>query len=117
MIFEHIEVLFRLLIAHILADFVLQPSKWVEHRNTFRLKSKFLYFHVAIVAVLSFLAIGKSDAFGVMAVILISHFIFDAIKTYIYKRFSNSFYCRSDTSYFRYYRLLACLYKSNQYVF
>jgi hypothetical protein len=35
----------KLLIAHIIGDFVLQPDSWVKDKKTNKHKSKFLYLH------------------------------------------------------------------------
>ena len=43
-----IVLLLKLLLAHVIGDFVLQPKKWVKQKNKKKHKSKYLYFHVLI---------------------------------------------------------------------
>ena len=38
----------QLILAHIIGDFVLQPLKWVLHKETYKHKSKYLYWHVLV---------------------------------------------------------------------
>lgn len=48
-------VLIKLLIAHLIGDFFLQPKSWVEEKETSKLKSPKLYIHVAVHIALMFL--------------------------------------------------------------
>lgn len=71
-------ILIRLLIAHILADFVFQPSTWVEEKNAKGLRAWGLYKHIAIVSTLTWLAVWNYPI--VVAVITITHLIIDYLK-------------------------------------
>lgn len=42
----------KLLLAHFLGDFALQPISWVKHKKEFLHQSKYLYLHILIHAVL-----------------------------------------------------------------
>lgn len=71
----------QLILAHIIGDFVLQPTKWVKDKQVKKHKSKYLYFHIIIhaLAVFTVLQFNFEFWFG-MLVILVSHFIIDLIK-------------------------------------
>ncbi|MDR6525221.1 hypothetical protein J2787_000591 [Chryseobacterium rhizosphaerae] len=66
--------------AHLLGDFVLQPDSWVADKENYKLKSKFLYFHVLIHTVLSFVFLWDLQLWWVALLIGGSHFIIDAAK-------------------------------------
>jgi Protein of unknown function (DUF3307) len=38
----------KLTLAHLLGDFMLQPDKWIEDKNTKTYRSKYLYYHTGI---------------------------------------------------------------------
>jgi len=42
----------KLLMAHILGDFVLQPDKWVQDKRAKKHRSSFLYWHIALHTIL-----------------------------------------------------------------
>lgn len=71
----------KLLIAHILGDFVLQPDSWVASKKEKRHKSKFLYFH-GLVLLGSLLVILQFDLsyWPYILLIVISHLFIDLIK-------------------------------------
>jgi hypothetical protein len=71
----------KLLIAHLLTDFVLQPSSWVEDRNKKHFASGKLYLHSLVTAGLAYLFIGWSY-WLVAVVILVTHFLIDGWKSY-----------------------------------
>ncbi len=43
-----LSIILKLVISHIFADFVLQPSSWIEKRNNNPIKSKYFYFHIGV---------------------------------------------------------------------
>lgn len=74
----------KLLIAHILGDFVLQPKAWVKDKKRKNHKSKYLYFH-ACVHLMALLFVLEFDFsyWPYMLLILLSHFVIDLAKLYI----------------------------------
>jgi hypothetical protein len=71
----------KLILAHLLTDFVLQPSQWVQDRNEQHFGSVKLYLHGLITALVAWTMIGW--AFWVVAlVILITHTLIDGWKSY-----------------------------------
>lgn len=70
----------QLILAHLLGDFVLQPNSWVADKEHRKLKSPYLYVHVLIHTVLSFVFLWNTDLWWVSLVVGITHFIIDASK-------------------------------------
>jgi hypothetical protein len=71
----------KLLLSHLLTDFVLQPLGWVEERNRKHFASGKLYLHVLLTAALAYLLIGWQ--YWIVAIILlITHFLIDGWKSY-----------------------------------
>ncbi|WP_434035809.1 DUF3307 domain-containing protein [Formosa sp. 4Alg 33] len=79
-----IALFIKLFLAHLIGDFLLQPTKWVEDKEHRKLKSKYLYFHIAIhfIALLVVLQFDFNYIWGIL-IITLSHFIIDAIKLYL----------------------------------
>ncbi len=71
----------KLILAHFIGDFLLQPQKWVIHKTTYKHKSKFLYWHmlVHLCALILVLQINFSYWLGIL-IIIVSHYIIDIIK-------------------------------------
>ncbi|UOB18226.1 DUF3307 domain-containing protein [Abyssalbus ytuae] len=74
------ELFLRLLIAHLIGDFILQPYKWVEEKEKKKLASKKLYFHVLIHTFLAFIFLWHLPSWYLAVITGISHFIIDAAK-------------------------------------
>lgn len=74
-------LILKLLIAHVLGDFVLQSNKWVKHKEKKKFGSKYLYIHTAIHILLLLVILGFQTKY-LWTIILIgfSHFIIDGIK-------------------------------------
>ncbi|ROH99726.1 DUF3307 domain-containing protein [Chryseobacterium daecheongense] len=70
----------KLILAHLLGDFILQPNSWVADKENRKLKSKYLYFHVLIHTLLSFIFLWDIQLWWVALVVGISHYIIDALK-------------------------------------
>ncbi|MEZ4793012.1 MAG: DUF3307 domain-containing protein [Gelidibacter sp.] len=73
-------ILLKILLAHIIGDFILQPQKWVEEKEHKKLKSPKLYLHIAIHVALLFLLLWDFALWPLVLAIGGSHFIIDAIK-------------------------------------
>ncbi|WBV60912.1 DUF3307 domain-containing protein [Chryseobacterium camelliae] len=73
-------IFIQLILAHLLGDFILQPNSWVAEKENKKLKSKYLYLHVLIHTVLSFIFLWNSELWWVAVLVGVSHFIIDAAK-------------------------------------
>lgn len=75
-----IVLLLKLMLAHLIGDFFLQPQKWVKDKEIKKLKSVWLYVHVVVHVVLLFLIVCNfNDALLIISVGII-HFVIDALK-------------------------------------
>lgn len=70
----------KLFLAHILGDFFLQPSKWVEKKRQQKLRSPYLYMHVILVAGLSWLLLFQLQYWWIALTIFITHSLIDWAK-------------------------------------
>jgi hypothetical protein len=70
----------KLILAHLFGDFILQPNSWVAEKESKKLKSKYLYLHVLIHTVLSFIFLWDLQLWWVAVLVGVSHFIIDAAK-------------------------------------
>ncbi|MDQ6845674.1 MAG: DUF3307 domain-containing protein [Bacteroidota bacterium] len=73
--------LLKLLLAHLLTDFVLQPGSWIKDRNNKHFISGKLYLHGFVTATVAWILIGWKY-WLVALVILITHTLIDAWKSY-----------------------------------
>ena len=73
--------LIKLLLAHLITDFILQPTSWVNDRNAKHYASGKLYLHGLITALLAWVMIGW-QYWLVAIVILLTHIIIDCWKSY-----------------------------------
>src|SRR5450631_2140496 len=73
--------LLKLILSHLVTDFVLQPKKWVEKRNKLHFETKYLYLHGLVTAAVSYLFIGW-HYWVIALIILISHILIDGWKSY-----------------------------------
>ncbi|WP_250254193.1 DUF3307 domain-containing protein [Chryseobacterium sp. Marseille-Q3244] len=73
-------IFIKLILAHLLGDFILQPNAWVADKENYKLKSKYLYFHVLIHIVLSLILLWDLQLWWVAVLVGVTHFIIDAAK-------------------------------------
>ncbi|MGB3776329.1 MAG: DUF3307 domain-containing protein [Leeuwenhoekiella sp.] len=71
----------KLLTAHVLGDFILQPDHWVAGKKAYKYKSKYLYFHglvhlLALIVLLGF----DFSYWPYILLIVFSHLIIDLMK-------------------------------------
>ena len=83
MMFTNLELLLRLLIAHALSDFIFQSTKWVKDKNEYKIRSGYLYLHIAITFVVTYIALGSWQPLWIPLVIGVSHFAIDLLKIYM----------------------------------
>lgn len=73
--------LIKLILSHLLTDFILQPSSWVEDRNQKHFASGKLYWHTLVTATLAYIFIGW-QYWLVALIILITHLVIDGWKSF-----------------------------------
>ncbi|RZK53688.1 MAG: DUF3307 domain-containing protein, partial [Pedobacter sp.] len=77
--------LLKLLLAHLLGDFFLQPNAWVTEKEQLKLKSAKLYWHVVIHVALIFLVFMSLSVWKIALVIGATHLVIDAMKLSLQK--------------------------------
>jgi hypothetical protein len=74
-------LLIKLLIAHIIGDFVLQPDTWVEDKKANKHKSKYLYLHGVVHLITLLVVLQFNWCYWPSIFILISsHLLIDLVK-------------------------------------
>lgn len=73
-------LLTKLLLAHFIGDFFLQPKHWVKEKEKKKLKSLKLYFHIAIHIALLFIILWDLSLWPIILIIGGLHLIIDALK-------------------------------------
>ncbi len=77
----------KLLFAHFLGDFLLQPKKWVDEKEKKKLKSPKLYYHIGIHTLLLFIVLSFDyNYFLGILFIALTHFCIDISKLYFQKK-------------------------------
>lgn len=71
----------KLLLAHLIGDFLIQPTHWIKDKEEKKHKSKYLYVHLLIhtLAILLLLQFDFTFWKG-LVIIIVSHFIIDLLK-------------------------------------
>lgn len=81
--FQIILVIFlKLLMAHLAADFLLQPKNWIRDRKRKKYKSGYLYLHVLIVVILTWLFLTEPAEWQIPVFIGVTHLFIDIWKSY-----------------------------------
>lgn len=83
-------IFIKLLLAHLVADFLLQPKKWVLHKQAHKIGSKFLYFHIGLHMALSFLVLWDLSYWKLVLVLGGLHYLIDLGKLYVDPHIKNS---------------------------
>ncbi len=76
-----IVLIIKLLIAHVVGDFVLQPNSWVKEKKDKKFKSKYFYLH-GLVHLLSLIIVLEFNwsYWQSITIIVVSHLIIDLFK-------------------------------------
>ncbi|MEP3371157.1 MAG: DUF3307 domain-containing protein [Maribacter dokdonensis] len=82
-------IFIKLLLAHLVGDFILQPTRWVLHKQSNKITSKFLYLHVLLHFVLYMLVLWSLSLWKIAATVAVLHFIIDLLKLYANDMFKN----------------------------
>ncbi|TDQ29477.1 DUF3307 domain-containing protein [Zeaxanthinibacter enoshimensis] len=77
----------KLLLAHLLGDFLLQPQRWTIHQDANKITSKYLYLHIFLHFVLVWLVLWDLSLWYLAAAIAVSHYLIDLLRLYIQGKF------------------------------
>jgi hypothetical protein len=89
-------VLTKLILAHLLGDFLLQPTKWVQEKEEKKAASGKLYIHVLIHGLLILLLLGNMSLWPLALMIALSHLIIDLAKLYYQKKETKALWFFAD---------------------
>lgn len=78
-------IIVKLLLAHLVGDFVLQSKKWVADKEENKAKSPTLYLHVLVHGLLIMLLLWDLSYWPVAIVLMATHGAIDCIKVYAQK--------------------------------
>ena len=71
----------KLILAHLIADFLFQPGPWIRDKLVRKHRSPYLYWHVVVHAVLTFILLGFELQYWLgILIIAVTHTIIDASK-------------------------------------
>lgn len=76
------ELFFPLVAGHLIADFWLQPDSWVSDKKENSWKSKKLFIHSLLAALLPVLFTFNLSLWWFIPIIFASHYLIDLLKTY-----------------------------------
>jgi hypothetical protein len=84
-----INLLLRLLVAHLLTDFIFQPGKWVQDKKKHKIASQKLMLHVIVTTLFAYVFSGQYSNWVIPLVIFVSHYLIDLAKLYLKESFSS----------------------------
>ena len=76
-------ILIRLVLAHILADFFLQPDSWVHRKWKGQIRDNRFWMHIGVVGLTTYLLLMQWSNWQVPLIIMLSHAAIDSIKVAI----------------------------------
>ncbi|MGC1630558.1 MAG: DUF3307 domain-containing protein [Gelidibacter sp.] len=79
-------IIIKLILAHLIGDFFLQPISWVKEKEKKKLKSPKLYLHVLIHIAVLYLILWDVSKWPIILIVGLSHFIIDAIKLIVQRK-------------------------------
>ncbi|HEY3370140.1 MAG TPA: DUF3307 domain-containing protein [Prolixibacteraceae bacterium] len=82
-------ILIRLILAHLLSDFVFQSRKWAEEKDAKGFNSGYLYLHILVTGITALLLVGDINWLLPIALITVIHGLLDGLKSEVNKRFYN----------------------------
>ena len=91
-------VLIKLILAHLIGDFVLQPLSWVNDKIERKAKSPTLYLHAFIHGLLVYVFIGEASAWLPALCLMVLHLLIDLMKLYLQtERSKNTWFVLDQT--------------------
>lgn len=79
-------ILFKIILAHLIGDFILQPTSWVQDKEQKKVRSKYLLYHFLIHLVLPLVLILKVKFIPYALVLALIHIAIDLLKLYFQKQ-------------------------------
>lgn len=83
-------LLLKLILAHLIGDFVIQPTHWVKDKFEKKYKSKYLYYHLGVHALALLLVLPwEVEYLGLFLTILVTHVLIDMAKLQLDPKFNS----------------------------
>jgi hypothetical protein len=89
-------ILLKLILAHLIGDFLLQPKSWVNEKQKHKALSGVLYLHVLIHAGLILLLTWDIDLWPLAVLIGLGHLVIDIAKIYLQKEKNKTLWFITD---------------------
>ncbi|MCF0073080.1 DUF3307 domain-containing protein [Dyadobacter sp. CY261] len=102
-----------LLLAHVLVDFYWQPTKWVTDKKEKKHKSRYLYFHVLLVIIVSYIALHEWKNPWPAIALGIAHGAIDLVKISFDKKGSLTWFIGDQVAHLATIALTALILTSN----
>ncbi|MBD3724451.1 MAG: DUF3307 domain-containing protein [Flavobacteriaceae bacterium] len=83
-------ILIKLILAHFIGDFLLQPTAWVKDKEVKKTKSRYLYAHILIHGLIVLLLLWDFNYWLLALLLMILHGVIDTIKLYVQKKANKS---------------------------
>ncbi len=84
--YDYLPYLIPLLAAHFFTDFLLQPRRWVKHKERYKERSPYLYIHSLVAGILAWSLLGAWDWWLVLVITAVSHGMIDLAKLHLQAR-------------------------------
>lgn len=84
-------LLIKLLIAHLLGDFFLQPDAWIRDKAQKKFRSFWLYIHALIHGILAILIVWDLSFWRTALIIFFSHMLIDGLKMTFQSKINSTF--------------------------
>lgn len=78
-------LLIKLILAHLIGDFLLQPTSWIKNKERRKITSSKLYLHVLIHGGLVMILLWDMSTWPIVVLIAVAHWAIDLIKLYAQK--------------------------------
>lgn len=72
----------KLLLAHLIGDFLLQPTSWVNDKEKKKYKSYYLYIHTFLHGLIAWILVGAKDFLWFAILLAVLHGFIDFLKLY-----------------------------------
>lgn len=83
-------MLIKLLMAHCLSDFLLQPNSWVADKKNKIWASRFLYIHVLVTGIVTWFFLWNLHLWAAVLLITLTHLLIDGLKLQVERHFKNT---------------------------
>jgi hypothetical protein len=89
-------ILIKLILAHFIGDFLLQPATWVKDKEVKKAKSGYLYAHILIHGLIVLLLLWDFNYWFLALLLMVSHGVIDIIKLHAQKEANKSNWFLTD---------------------